>query len=168
MRTERIGFSNWQMEDLDLAHLLWQDKAVPRYICASGKFTDLQIKDRLQAEMETQTTYGVQYWPLFNLADGELIGCCGLHPHAKNQYEIGFHLLTVYWHQGYAYEAAKAVIHYAFHTLHAKSLFAGHHPDNLASFQLLKRLKFQYTGDEFFAPTGLDHPSYCLQNINDK
>ena len=52
------------------------------------------------------------------------------------------------------------MIGYAFETLHANRLFAGHNPNNTASAGVLKRLGFIYIGDEFYAPTGLYHPSY--------
>jgi RimJ/RimL family protein N-acetyltransferase len=41
-------------------------------------------------------------------------------------------------------------------------LFAGHNPKNEASRQLLEKLGFRYTHDEYYAPTGLNHPSYMM------
>lgn len=64
----------------------------------------------------------------------------------------------------YGSEAIAAVIKYAFTILGAEKLFAGHNPKNTASRQLLNRLGFAYIGDEFYAPTGLYHPSYELKN----
>lgn len=57
-----------------------------------------------------------------------------------------------------------AVITHAFTTLHAAALFAGHHPHNKASQKVLQKLGFTYLADEFYAPTGLYHPSYQLFN----
>ena len=45
----------------------------------------------------------------------------------------------------------------------AGSLFAGHNPRNEASRKLLTGLGFVYLRDEFYAPTGLYHPSYELK-----
>jgi len=42
-------------------------------------------------------------------------------------------------------------------------LFAGHHPENESSRQLLTRLGFTYTHDEWYEPTGQMHPSYMLR-----
>ena len=52
------------------------------------------------------------------------------------------------------------MIKYAFETLNKEKLFAGHNPKNEASRKTLKKLGFIYTHDEFYAPTGLMHPSY--------
>lgn len=161
--TNRIGFSQWEMEDIQLAELLWGDPDVTRYICASGRFSADDAANRLKKEVDNQMTYHVQYWPVFELSSNELIGCCGLRPYKDDMYEIGFHLRPKYWRQGYAQEAAQAVIHYAFSDLQAKGLFAGHNPNNIASSKVLLKLGFQYIGDEFYEPTGLYHPSYELK-----
>ena len=162
LKTERIGFSTWKREDLSLATLLWGDADVTRYICAAGTFTPADIAARLETEVGNGEKYGLQYWPIFCLDSGDLIGCCGLRPRAEDEYEIGVHLRPEYWRQGCAVEAAQAVIGHAFSALGAKKLFAGHNPKNVGSAKVLGKLGFRYIGDEFYAPTGLDHPSYEL------
>lgn len=87
----------------------------------------------METEIANELKYQVQYWPIFDLDSNELIGCCGLRPHKENQYEIGFHLRPDFWGKGYATEAGRIVIEYAFHDLHAEGLFAGHNPKNIAS-----------------------------------
>ena len=163
-RTERIGFSKWDESDLSLANLLWGNPSVTQYICASGQFTPDEIKNRLDKEIANDKAFHIQYWPIFELSTSKFIGCCGLRPHGDDEYEIGCHLRPEYWGQGYAMEAANSVIQYAFTTLNAKALFAGHNPNNIASKKLLKKLGFVYIKDEFYPPTGLYHPSYELKN----
>ena len=161
--TTRIGFSKWTSDDLPLAKQLWGDPEVTRYICASGVFSPEDIAARLAKEIDNDLTYGVQYWPIFELASGELIGCCGLRPYNGTIYEIGFHLRPKFWRQGFASEAANAAIDYAFSKLNAEGLFAGHNPKNIASKHTLAKLGFRYIRDEFYMPTGLYHPSYELK-----
>lgn len=163
LTTQRIGFSRWCREDAALAKTLWGDPQVTRYICASGEFTAADIVKRMDLEISNDAEYHVQYWPIFEISTGELIGCCGLRPHGPKEFEIGFHLRRSFWGQGYAVEAAGAVIRYAFTVLNADKLFAGHNPKNAASRKVLKKLGFTYTGDEFYEPTGLYHPSYELK-----
>lgn len=164
LSTKRIGFSEWGCSDLDLAELLWGNPQVTKYICATGVFSKEDIAGRLDREIENREKYQVQYWPIFDLKSDELIGCCGLRPYAENGYEIGIHLRPEFWRQGYAKEAAKAVIDFAFNTMNAALLFAGHNPNNTASQKLLHSLGFVYVGDEFYEPTGLYHPSYKMEN----
>ena len=81
LTTERLGFSWWTGEDLELANGLWEDPQVCRYICAAGQFSDDEVRKRLALEMENGQHHHVQYWPVFELETGRLAGCCGLRPH---------------------------------------------------------------------------------------
>ncbi len=162
--TSRLGFRRWREADVDIALGLWGDPNVTRRFDARGKLSKDQIRQRLAQEISCQREHGIQYWPIFNLKTREHVGCCGLRPYdlSREIYEIGFHIRSDRWRQGYASEAAAAVIDYAFDTLKAKALFAGHHPQNDASRHLLAKLGFRYTHDEYYPPTGLYHPSYLL------
>jgi RimJ/RimL family protein N-acetyltransferase len=162
LMTERLGFSYWSEEDLALANALWGDPRVTSLI--GGPFNSEQIRERLLKEIDCQANYGVQYWPIFLLAGGHPAGCAGLRPYrqAGPVYELGFHLRPECWGRGLAQEAGRAVIRFAFEALGAVELFAGHHPANVVSRHVLEKLGFVYTHDEYYPPTGLNHPSYLL------
>lgn len=162
LTSERLGFRPWSDADVELAVELWGDPEVTRFL--GGPFSREQARERLSREMATLRSHGVQCWPVFLLASGEHLGCCGLRPYAPDEkiYELGFHLKMAHWGRGYAREAARAVIGHAFEALGARGLFAGHHPANETSQRLLATLGFRYTHDEPYAPTGLSHPSYRL------
>jgi ribosomal-protein-alanine N-acetyltransferase len=163
LRTDRIGFSLWSMDDLDLALMLWGNADVTAWI--GGPFDSDYVAARLGLEIETMSSSGVQYWPVFSLQDDELAGCAGLRPRdGEHVFEMGIHLLPAYWGRGFAQEAAGAVIGHAFRELGARGLFAGHHPENVASERLIKKLGFRFAGEEFYEPTGLKHPFYLLEN----
>lgn len=164
IKTDQIGFSKWNVSDFDLAAQLWGDQEVTQFISATGMFTNQDIIDRLNTEIHNDKVFHIQYWPIFELAADELIGCCGIRPFKTDphSYELGFHLRKKYWGRGYASEAARAAINYSFDVLKADKLYAGHHPQNKASEKLLMRLGFQYIGLNFYEPTGLYHPSYEL------
>jgi RimJ/RimL family protein N-acetyltransferase len=163
--SERIGFRRWRVEDLALALDLWGDPRVMRYIDARGGLSEEQVRERLAREIENEQTFGIQYWPIFSLNQSEHIGCAGLRPYdlVNGIYEFGVHLRPEHWGQGLASEAARAVVDHAFARLHADSLFAGHHPDNRDSQKLLTQLGFKYQRHVFYAPTGLEHPSYLMR-----
>lgn len=163
LTTDRIGFSNWQRRDNDLARQLWGDPAVSRFICASGVFTEEDIARRLDVEISNLAQFGVQYFPVFALDSGDLIGCCGLRPGDEDGVmEMGCHLRPQYWRKGFAREALTAMIGYSRDVLHVRELIVGHHPDNVASRNLIQRMGFDYTGDKFYPPTGLYHPGYRM------
>ena len=164
LTTGRLGFGHWSTSDMALAQALWGNAEVTSLI--GGPFTAEQVEQRLNAEIACRNCYDVQYWPIFVLENHEHAGCAGLRPYRIDQgiYELGFHLRPEYWGRGFAQEAGRAVIVYAFEHVGASALFAGHHPANSASRRVLTKLGFQFTHEEFYFPTGLKHPSYLLTN----
>ncbi len=162
LRSERLGFRWWTADDLDLAQALWGDARVTRFI--GGPFSDEQVRQRLDREIAQGQSDGVQYWSIFQLADGAHVGCCGLRPYRPQDaiLELGFHLRVEHWGLEFATESARAVIDYAFRARGARGLFAGCHPENVESRELLAKFGFHDSHDEFYPPTGLNHPSFVL------
>ncbi len=165
LRSQRLGFRLWREDDLPLAMGLWGDPEVTKFIDVRGKLSEDQVRELLYKHIAFERQHAVQYWPIFLLADGQHVGCCGLRPYdpARRIYELGVHIRSNWWRQGLAEEAASAVIRYAFNSLGAAALFAGHNPNNRASERLLQKLGFEYSHHEYYAPTGLEHPSYILK-----
>ena len=94
------------------------------------------------------------------------MGVCGLRRYAGDgaaEFELGFHLCAAHWGHGLATEAGAAVLAYAFGKLGASAVFAGHNPANSASRRTLHKLGFAFTHEEYYAPTGLMHPSYLCE-----
>lgn len=77
--------------------------------------------------------------------DGIPIGICGL---VKREFlddvDIGYALLPQYWANGYAYEAASAVMAYGTRELGLKRIVAITASDNHRSARLLERLGLRY------------------------
>ncbi len=162
LKSARLGFRCWTRDDLPLARELWGDMEVTRFF--GGPFSDEEISERLQREIDRMNVNQFQYWPIHLLSDNEHVGCCGLRPYRLEDkiHELGFHLRPKYWGRGLALEAARAAIDYAFETIGAKGLSAGHHPGNANSKKVLEKLGFQYTHDEYFAALGMSIPYYLL------
>lgn len=166
LKTPRLGFSHWSKDDLPLALAVWGDPAVTRLV--GGPFSHEQVAQRLDREIASQNEYHFQYWPIFLPATGEHVGCAGMRIHKPEEqiHAMGFYLRSQFWGQGLSTEAELAVITYAFDSLGAKALFAGHHPENAASRKVLAKLGFQFTHKQFYPPTGLEHDSYLLKRPN--
>jgi RimJ/RimL family protein N-acetyltransferase len=77
--------------------------------------------------------------------DHELIGTCGAGMR-DNTAEIGCWLGVPYWGRGYATEAVRAVIDYAFGELEHEVLAAGARVSNPVSRRVLEKCGFQWTG----------------------
>jgi RimJ/RimL family protein N-acetyltransferase len=76
---------------------------------------------------------------------GTLIGACGIDPR-EGAPEIGYWLGARYWDRGFATEAVRAVIDYAFGELQHDALQAGARVSNPASRRVLEKCAFQWTG----------------------
>jgi RimJ/RimL family protein N-acetyltransferase len=74
-----------------------------------------------------------------------LIGGCGVAP-SDTGAELGYWVGVPFWSQGFATEAARAVIEYAFSSLGHEMLEAGARVSNPASRRVLEKCGFQWTG----------------------
>lgn len=75
----------------------------------------------------------------------DLIGVCGILYRAKlDLTDVGFALLPKYWRQGFAFEAASAVMNYAHSVLHVKNIVGLTSENNTASINLLKKLGMSF------------------------
>ena len=82
------------------------------------------------------------------LRSGALIGCTGYRAMAADHAEMGYWIGKPYWGMGYASEAAKALISYAFAADGFDYLLAGHFADNPASERVIRKLGFRLVGPQ--------------------
>lgn len=80
--------------------------------------------------------------------DGALIGLCGIDRMPDGVWDFGYWYGRQYWGQGYATEAGRPVMRFAFDDLKAEMLVAWWHFDNSASGHVLDKLGFYATGVE--------------------
>jgi RimJ/RimL family protein N-acetyltransferase len=77
--------------------------------------------------------------------DDEVIGACGVGLDEKTP-EIGYWVGVRCWGQGFATEAARAVIDYAFERFEFEALYSSARVTNPASRRVLEKCGFQWTG----------------------
>ncbi len=61
-------------------------------------------------------------------------------------WELGYVFNSNFWGRGYAQEACRGILEYAFNTLGAHRIISRCNPKNVASWKLLERLKFRREG----------------------
>jgi ribosomal-protein-alanine N-acetyltransferase len=81
--------------------------------------------------------------PLCIELDGKVIGMTYLDAISEGEANLGYWLDRAHWGLGYAFEAAKAVVRFAFDDARLLSLRAGTAYDNTASGRLLLKLGFK-------------------------
>ncbi|TCN51577.1 N-acetyltransferase [Flavobacterium circumlabens] len=82
----------------------------------------------------------------------------------KDFYEIGYRFIEKHWRKGYATEAGKAFIDYAFKVMKAESLYAYANAGNENSRRILEKLGLQYVNS--FEYEGESDVWYELKNPN--
>ncbi|WP_072371106.1 GNAT family N-acetyltransferase [Hyphomicrobium sp. NDB2Meth4] len=80
--------------------------------------------------------------------DGELIGAVGYIQRDAEQAEIGYWIGKPWWGNGYATEAASALMDFCFGEAGFKRLTCGHFIDNSASARVIKKLGFRRVGSD--------------------
>jgi RimJ/RimL family protein N-acetyltransferase len=93
---------------------------------------------------------------------GDLIGCVGYRATKKNHAEMGYWIGKPYWGMGYATEAARALILYAFRNENFAYLTVGHFKENPASARVIAKLGFQPSGEVLRDCAARQAKSRCL------
>jgi len=85
-------------------------------------------------------------WGLKRRVDGTLIGTCGFGEIdlTRRAGDINYVLAKPYWGQGYATEAAAAVLQFGFIQLGLRVIEANAFPENIASLHVLAKLGMRY------------------------
>ena len=92
--------------------------------------------------------------------DGVFLGACGLNL-KDGRFELGYWLGKPFWGRGYATEAARKVLSFAFHDLKAASVWAGWFHDNPASGRVLEKLGCSHDGAQPRTSLARGHQVYC-------
>lgn len=129
----------WQPGDFDAYAAMAADPAVMRHIGA--------VLDRVQAwrNMALHAGHwalrGYGNWAVERKSDGVLLGRAGLwNPEGWPGLEVGWKLARVAWGHGYASEAGRAAIDWAWSVLGAPRLIALIRPENARSIRVAERL----------------------------
>lgn len=107
-------------------------------------------EERLEAYIRNiYRFYGYGQWGVYLKDSGKLIGCCGIE--LKNldgvgEYELSYVIAEGYRRQGYAYEAAHAVLHYFIGHYQPDRILAVIDKENIPSRQLAGRLGMSVSG----------------------
>jgi RimJ/RimL family protein N-acetyltransferase len=83
------------------------------------------------------------------------IGLMDLDDGPAERAELGYWIARGHWRQGYATEAARAVLDLAFHGLRLSRIEAGHFADNTGSQRVLAKLGFAAQGSRMLHRSGL-------------
>lgn len=146
LQTDRLSMRWLTLEDADLMLAVWNDPAFYKYVGDRGIRTVEQAQETLlSGAFKLYEDYGYGPYRLARKQDDTPIGTCGLfRREGFEQPDIGWSVLPEYARQGYAYEAASAVLEYARTVLGLKRILAFVSPENAPSIGLAKKLGLRF------------------------
>jgi ribosomal-protein-alanine N-acetyltransferase len=156
LETERLRVRHFDLDDLAAIHrTVYGDPDVCRYYCGSTRtleHTERWLRHRGYESRDTE--FGLMAVTILDA--GDLVGLCGLQPYvghwmilegepdqrtyAPLEVELTYAFGRAHWGRGYAAEACRAMIEYAFGELRLRRLVTGCHPENLRARRLQDRL----------------------------
>ena len=148
IETGRLVLREMNADDAAFVHQLLNEPSFIRYIGDRGVRT-LDDARRYIAEGPVAgfERHGYGLMCVLRKEDGVSIGMCGvLKRDSLPDPDLGFSFLPAYWSQGFAFEAAEAVLRHARDTLGLGRILAITTTDNEPSMRLLARLGFRPEG----------------------
>lgn len=140
METERLALREMSAGDLNALKLILQDDEV--MYAYNGAFSDEEVGGWLDKQLRNYAAWGYGLWAVTLRDSGEMIGQCGLTRQAwlgSEVLEVGYLFRRSHWHKGYAAEAARACMDYAFARLGATEVCSIIRDNNLLSQRVALR-----------------------------
>ncbi|AOT09298.1 GNAT family N-acetyltransferase [Pseudoalteromonas luteoviolacea] len=181
LETERLVLRQWQETDKIPFAQMCADPEVMRYFpeLLNKNESDV-LREKIKALIDER---GYGFWAVAlkehvshvskQSTNSRFIGFVGLHWQTQIMpelpfMEIGWRLNRHYWRNGYAYEAAKAALTFAFETLKLNQVYAFTATENIPSQKLMKRLGMKNLNQDFAHPAlprGHTLQAHCLYAI---
>ncbi len=151
LQTERLLMRPLTMDDAQHIFNAWaSDDEVSLFMRWNTHKSIEETKEWLLLEQANIDSDNYNWGFVLN-ESGKLIGSGGLLlNHKKNCYELGYNLMKAQWGKGFATEASKKIIDFAKYTLNLNKLYCGHANENFRSENVIKKLGFDYHGEDFY------------------
>ncbi len=161
LRTERLLLRAWRDEDQEAFAEMGADHEAMRFYPSVMKRNESAARVRgYQIEWATQ---GLGKWAVEVPGVAPFVGSVGLARVSFNAsfapaIEIGWRIARPFWGNGYAPEAARAALDYAFWPLDLHQVVAYSPLGNARSIRVMKKLRMRYAGD-------FDHPQVSALHL---
>jgi RimJ/RimL family protein N-acetyltransferase len=162
LETARLVIRPLEDRDADAWIAMVSDPEVTRFLPPGPVPTMETFRHGLESRHTMESTLGYAMWAVENRATGAFIGQCGLRPansmdrDAGSEIDLAYHFLRASWNQGYASEAAIAVLAHGLGSIGLDRIMAVVVPENVGSWRVLERVGMRYEGlADIYSLTGL-------------
>src|SRR5512145_3079173 len=145
IETERLGLRELTLADAENVARFLLDRQAMRYydrVYSNGDETAW-----IKGNLERYRKDGFGLWGMVRTADGAFIGDCGItlqNIEGETLPEVGYHVIREYQRKGYASEAARASLEYAFREFGFPAVYSYCRPDNLPSRGVMEKIGMKF------------------------
>ena len=145
---KRIQVRGFRSSDFDDFYILHSDPQVMRYWSFPAWTDPAQASDYFAGALAARDAQSMLCWVIASNESDRLIGAVTLSGIDRRQgrAEIGYSLQSAHWGHGYAQEAMRQVLGYAFGALGLRRIEADIDPRNRRSCRLVEQLGFVREG----------------------
>ncbi len=168
LETERLILRRVGEDDVDAHDRILNTPTMMKHL--GGVMERHEIEKRHAKSMALFARDGFSFLFLIEKATGELVGYCGIkwvdNEHAPNQgdHEVGWLIREDRWRRGYAEEAMRAVLDWAFGRVGARHVVALTSHPNIGSWKLMEKLGMERREDlDFVDPSYPEADSPTIQ-----
>ena len=164
LETERLLLREMTQDDLPaLQGILQDEETIYAY---NGAFDEAETQAWLDRQLLRYAQYGFGLWAVVLKESGGMIGQCGLtmQPWRGDEVlEVGYLFNRAFWHHGYATEAARGCMEYAFDLLGAREVCSIIRETNLPSRRVAERngMTVRDTWVKHYRGIDMPHVRYC-------
>lgn len=149
LTTERLRLRPIQLPDEALLHTLWTNPGVRKYLWDDVVIPLEKVKEIIALNTQYFADHQWGLWLITLKLTKKAIGFTGLwYFFDENQPQLLYGLHPDYWGQGYAVEASRKIIEYAFQTLGFAYITASCDKPNIASLKVAEKLGMQWVKEE--------------------
>jgi RimJ/RimL family protein N-acetyltransferase len=148
LETERLGLRPFTLEDAPtVQRLAGEYEVASTTLSIPHPYPEGAAERWISTHQERYEQGEMVSFAIVRRADSALVGAIGLHLAPQHAHaELGYWLGKPYWNQGYASEAAAAVLRYGLTTLGLNRVHASHFTRNPASGRVMQKIGMTYEG----------------------
>jgi RimJ/RimL family protein N-acetyltransferase len=149
LTTDRLFLREFRADDWPAVLAYQSDPLYLRYYDWTGR-TPEAVQAFIQMFLDQQQSRPRHRFQLAVVlkSSGQLIGNCGIRMDAPDAHaaDIGYEFAPPYWGQGYATEAAQAIVRFGFTELGVHRIWSWCVADNVGSARVMEKLGMQFEG----------------------
>lgn len=167
VETDRLFLRQMNEDDFDALYLVLTDTEIMQHY--PYIFDEKKVREWIERNMNRYKENGFGLWAVCLKKTGEMIGDCGLtlqNIDGEMLPEIGYHIRRDCQHKGYAKEAAKGVIDWAFINTDYPALYSYCKYTNEASIRTAESIGMRFEREYPDEVNGTTHVSVVYREVN--